>query len=135
MEKVHQNWNRIENLYPKIDIAARCLASRTGEDAEDLGQTMALAIIEQATETPTFLQQKDAFIVRYGSWRALDSVRSKWRDGDTVELDDELMGGGAGLEDAFSLHEDILQALDQEGRALVNVIWVGRLREALAGVV
>jgi RNA polymerase sigma factor (sigma-70 family) len=62
---------RVEKLHARLQKKAEWLAHSSPEyDQDDLYQYMAQVIIEKANSHPEFLDQKDAYIVKYASWKA-----------------------------------------------------------------
>ena len=69
----------LERLEPRLRHLSRRQIARASEIVEltsdDLYQQMCLKIIEKASIDYSFLQQKDAYIVQYGLWKAMSHIK------------------------------------------------------------
>jgi len=62
-------------LARKLRGAAHNLAFELGTEPDDMEQEIVLAILERFASDPTFLDNKDAYVVSHGAWKARDAVR------------------------------------------------------------
>jgi DNA-directed RNA polymerase specialized sigma24 family protein len=62
-------------LSKRIAGAAYNVARQYGVDPSDVEQEIVLAILEQYTKDPAFLDQTDAFIVNKGAWMARNTLK------------------------------------------------------------
>ena len=69
----------LDRLEPRLHHLARRQISRAREivelNADDLYQQMCLKILEKAYIDYSFLQQKDAYIIQYGLWKAMSHIK------------------------------------------------------------
>lgn len=124
--------------------AAHNVAFRNGADPDDVEQDMCLAILERFAEEPEFLDQKNAYIVNYGAWKASDALKLERRHNGrntatyTEERDedrnsalssnpwmavDERLTAGA---DVTTLVRQVLAELDPTDRAIAEALMQGR---------
>ncbi len=75
MNKPQADNNPLENLLPRIRGAAHNIAPQYGADPDDVEQEIVLAILERYAQEPAFLNNKPAYIVNHGAWRARDVLR------------------------------------------------------------
>jgi DNA-directed RNA polymerase specialized sigma24 family protein len=65
----------MSQLTPRIKGAAYNVATQYSVDPEDVEQEIILAILEEYTKDPTFLDQTDAYIVNKGVWAARNVLK------------------------------------------------------------
>lgn len=70
----------LERVEPRLRHLARRQIARAPEvvelSADDLYQVMCLKILEKASVDNRFLQQKDAYIIQYGLWSAMNHIKT-----------------------------------------------------------
>jgi DNA-directed RNA polymerase specialized sigma24 family protein len=64
-----------ESLLDRIKSAAYNVAMQWNADPEDVVQEIVLAILEEYTKDPDFLNQTDAYIVNKGAWMARNALK------------------------------------------------------------
>ena len=74
------DWDRVLALDPLIQRLGQYHARRLERphDGEELAARIRQAIVDRAAGDPDFLRQTDNFIITFGSWRMLNSLRPEW---------------------------------------------------------
>lgn len=89
---VTSNLTQIESILAQLDRPLRAYAHtfRTpGLDADDLYQDMVIAICEKAATSPTFLDQKPGYILRFAKYAAMHSMTRQYRYNTRCESEPE----------------------------------------------
>ena len=123
-------WNRIIELEPVINSAARRMAVVYDEDASELAGRMRMALIEKARQLPKLLSQGNGYIFRtltneiHSYYRKLFGSKLQYHISSIDDLDEMLPGDDDSL-DTSERAEAVRQAIetmDDECRALVEAI-------------
>jgi hypothetical protein len=133
---------KLSSLEKRIRGAAHNIAFEYGADPDDVESEITLAILEEATRTPSFLDRPDNQIVNLGAWRARDWLRREYTQyynrtvSDDPLYDEEPAGGMtlldlAATDDPWAFVElsaevwERLAGLDEQNRTIATALAAG----------
>jgi DNA-directed RNA polymerase specialized sigma24 family protein len=94
-----------ESLIDRIKGAAYNVAVQWNADPEDVEQEIVLAILEEYTKDPNFLNQTDAYIVNKGAWMARNVLKRQAVQEWNHEVEDVETETGSPLLDLVGEHD------------------------------
>lgn len=140
--------SKIATLLPKLQNIARHVRGSSVEiEAEELVSEMVIAIIENASKSPTFIEQQDSYILQFAGWSARKSANimrraeSRYHD---VMIDDDTddgegdgfdVGESVGYDEKIELSEALEAALSKlhpSYRQIVHLLYIGKNQVEIA---
>lgn len=125
----------VVRLYPKLQgIARRVADTAAGYEPEDVYQDMTLALVEREKQEPTFLEQKDAYILSHCSWNgrhkaAAGRVYGKYNEPENLKY--ELVSDkAAGPEDEAETREllaglkNVIEGLSLKDKKILSLLMI-----------
>lgn len=137
--------DRLTDLTPRMLTYARAIPP--GElEPDDLYQEMALAIVERSQKDPRFLEQQDAYVTQFGTWRAKHAAERGYRqaarttpleDGEAdmyCLVSDPSEDPEEAAEQAEALDElvEMVLELTPENQSVVKLIYLGYSESEIA---
>lgn len=142
----------LETLAPRLQYKANFVYSPE-HNADDLSQEAVLAILEKAGQTPTFADQTEAYIYRFGVWAmqkvaqsnlayhshvVAEEVETSSDEEDSIDILDLIPAETEDPEEAVILEEtingimEVVSSLSPENQTIVKMLWLGESQDEIA---